>query len=147
MEQILVSILEYKQTYMWILQFLMMALVSMIPFAPIPILATIIATNHTFTIGLAINLAGTVTGSILLFWLSKSFLRKLAQKSLQKRNYLKNYLELISSNGFLAILIGRIVPIMPSAVVNLIAGISGVRFFEFTSATILGKLPTILPSL
>ena len=141
----LLNSLTNSNTYLSIvLQFFIMVAVSFIPFAPIPLLATIIGTNHSFFIGLCINLGGTVIGSIILYWLSKNILRRHAQKIVNKYQYLEKFLTLIVTNGFLAVLIGRLVPIIPSAGVNLIAGISGVNFIAFATATLFGKLPIMI---
>lgn len=144
MKNFLLSILQNEEPFAWLFQFLIMALVSMIPFAPIPVLAAFIASNHDFGTGLLINMLGTITGSVILFLLSKNILRRVALKYLTERKFLIKYLELIETNGFLAVLLGRLIPILPSAGVNLITGISNVRLATFIAATILGKLPTIL---
>ena len=144
MEQLLYSLTNTESTYSVGLQFLIMVSVSLVPFAPIPVLGTIIGANHSLIMGLIINLGGTVIGSIILYLLSKNLLSKLANKILLKYCVLERFISLIQTNGFLAVLIGRLIPILPSAGVNLIAGISGVTFLAFTTATILGKLPIIL---
>ena len=144
MEQLFLEFIQNDSSTAWLYQFLMMLLVSMVPFAPIPVLAAFIASNHDFLPGLFINLLGTITGSFLLFLLSKSLLRQAALKYLTKRLYLTKYIQLIERNGFLAVLLGRIIPILPSAGINLIAGISNVGVVAFIAATFLGKLPTIL---
>ena len=144
MEQLFLDIVQNESPFSWLYHFFIMVLVSMVPFAPIPVLAAFIASHYDFVPGLVINMLGTTTGAILLFLLSKSILRRVALKYLTKRNYLTKYLELIKTNGFLAVLLGRIIPILPSAGINLIAGISNVNVVAFIAATFLGKLPTIL---
>ena len=144
MEQLLETLSNSDTSLSIFLQFFLMVLVSLVPFAPIPVLATFIGTNHSFLIGLCINLGGTVTGSIVLYLLSKNLLRRVAQKAIYKYRYLERFLNLIYTNGFLAVLIGRLVPLVPSAAVNLIAAISGVPFKNFLIATVLGKLPIII---
>lgn len=144
MEQLLQSLANSENKLSIMLQFVLMVGVSIIPFAPIPVLATMIGANHSLLMGIFINLGGTVVGSVILFWLSKNLLRQLANKMFLKYSIYKRFIKLIQTNGFLAVFIGRIVPILPSAGITLIAGISGVTFLAFTSATILGKLPTIL---
>lgn len=144
MDQFILDIIQNERPYGSLYQFLIMALVSMIPFAPIPVLAAFIASNNSFFLGLGINLLGTTLGSVLLFLLSRNLLRHVAHKYLVKRQYLKKYLALIEKNGFLAVLLGRIIPVLPSAGINLIAGISNVNLGSFIAATFLGKFPTIL---
>ncbi|MER2172184.1 MAG: VTT domain-containing protein [Psychrobacillus psychrodurans] len=144
MEQLFFDIVQNEKTFAWVYQFLIMVLVSMIPFAPIPVVATFVASNQGFLVAFLISILGTTMGSTLLFLLSKRLLRRLALKYLTNRKYLTKYLKLIKENGFSAVLLGRIVPILPSAGINLIAGISNVRLIHFVTATLLGKLPTIL---
>ncbi|MCH7322763.1 VTT domain-containing protein [Solibacillus sp. MA9] len=144
MEHLFLDFVQNEKPFAWLYQFLIMVLVSMIPFAPIPVLAAFIASNHDFLPGLLINMLGTMIGSLLLYLLSKRLLRRVALKYLTKRQYLTKYFELIETHGFLAVLLGRIIPILPSAGINLIAGISNVSFVAFIAATFLGKLPTIL---
>lgn len=129
---------------MILLQLLMMVTVSIIPFAPIPVLVTLVGTHHSFLIAFCINLLGTLTGSVILYQLSKSMSQRRMKKTLNKFDQLQNFKTLIQTNGFLAVLIGRLVPILPSAGVNIMAGISGVTFIAFATATLLGKIPIIL---
>ena len=144
MEQLFLDIVQNESPFTWLYHFFIMALVSMVPFAPIPVLAAFIASHYDFAIGLVINMLGTATGSVLLFLLSKRLLRRVAMKYVTKRQHLTKYVELVQTNGFLAVLLGRIIPILPSAGINLIAGISNVNVVAFIAATFLGKLPTIL---
>ena len=144
MEQLFLDIVQNESPLTWLYHFFIMALVSMVPFAPIPVLAAFIASHYDFVTGLLINMLGTTTGSVLLFLLSKKLLRRVAMKYVTKRQHLTKYLELVQTNGFLAVLLGRIIPIVPSAGINLIAGILNVNVMAFIAATVLGKLPTIL---
>lgn len=144
MEEILHSLFNIEKEYSPVLQFLMMMAVSIIPFAPVPVIATVIGANNCLIVGILINLFGTVSGSIILYLLSKNLLRQYATKILCKYKKFEHFIFLVQTNGFIAVLIGRLVPIIPSAGVNLIAGISGVSILNFALATILGKLPMIL---
>ena len=144
MEQLFLDIVQNESPFTWLYHFFIMAFVSMVPFAPIPVLAAFIASHYDFAIGLLINMLGTTMGSVLLFLLSKKLLRRVAMNYLKKHQHLTKYVELVQTNGFLAVLLGRIIPILPSAGINLLAGISNVNVMAFISATVLGKLPTIL---
>ena len=144
MEQLLSTLTYTDEPFSIVLQFSIMVLVSLFPFAPIPLLAAIIGANHSFFTGLLINFGGTIVGSIILYLLSKNYLSTLANKMLLKHHRLERFLSLIQTNGFIAVLIGRLIPILPSACISLIAGISGVTFLAFTIATFFGKFPIIL---
>ena len=144
MDQLFLDFVQNERPFSWLYQFLIMAFVSMIPFAPIPVVAAFIANSHDFLPGLLINMLGTITGSLFLFLLSKTWLRRVALTYVSQQQNLTKYIKLIQTNGFLAVLLGRLIPIVPSAGINLIAGISNVGLVAFVCATILGKLPTIL---
>lgn len=144
MEKFISNILESDSPFAALYQFLVLALASMIPFTPIPVIAIYIASNHNFINGLFINLLGTLMGSSLLYFLSKTWLRSFSLNYLTKYKSLTKYMQLIQTNGFLAVLIGRLFPFIPSAGLNIIAGLSNVSFIAFLAASFLGKLPSFL---
>ncbi len=52
-------------------------------------------------------------------------------------NYVK-YTEKIEKNGFLYVLIARLIPIMPTNIINIASGLSSIKVTPYTLATILG---------
>ncbi|MEK4630061.1 MAG: VTT domain-containing protein [Solibacillus sp.] len=144
MEQFFLQWMNEESILVGMIQLLVMVIVSMIPLAPIPVIALFIASTQGLIVGFIINMGGTLVGSFLLYLLSKNLLKRMAQKMVTRYKGFHAFLDLIQSNGFLAVLIGRLVPVLPSAGVSLISGVSGVKLSSFLLATLLGKFPTIL---
>jgi uncharacterized membrane protein YdjX (TVP38/TMEM64 family) len=46
-------------------------------------------------------------------------------------------------SGFLYVLFGRLIPVIPSSLINMGAGVSKIRFRPFLFATLLGKFPIV----
>ena len=87
-----------------------MALVSMIPFAPISVLAAIIASNHIFSTGFAINMLGTTNIRILSFIPLQQKRAAPCVTSLYSEEASVEIPCINRKNGFLAVLLGRITP-------------------------------------
>ena len=136
--------LQYDTWWASIICFFLLALLAFVPATPIPLVAGIIGTSYPFPVALCISLGGTVLGSILMFFLCRTAFQKIALKQVQRWQRLDGFFKLLERNDFVAVLIGRLVPIMPSAAINAIAGVANVRFHAFLLATTLGKLPTIM---
>ncbi|MFJ7736200.1 TVP38/TMEM64 family protein [Lysinibacillus sp. NPDC097287] len=141
------ELLNWLQHDSWmtrISSFLLMAMLAFLPAIPIPLVAGIIAATYSVPVALFISLGGTIFGSICMFYLCRYGFQMVALKQVQKWQRLDGFFQLLERNGFLAVLIGRLVPIMPSAAINAIAGVTKVRFSSFLLATALGKFPTML---
>ena len=141
------NLLDWLQHDSWITRgssFFLMAILAFIPAIPIPLVAGIIGTTFPFPMALFISLGGTVFGSVCMFYLCRYGFQRIALKQVQKWQRLNGFFQLLERNGFLAVLIGRLIPIMPSAAINAIAGVTKVRFRSFLLATIIGKFPTMM---
>lgn len=77
--------------------------------------------------------------------LCTSFFSELrALRKIERWAKVEGFLNLLQQNGFLAVLIARIIPVLPSAAINMFGGIAGISFSSFFVATVLGKFPTML---
>lgn len=88
--------------------------------------------------GLIIIWCGAVLGACFTFSLARYLGKDGVQHWLDKRGWDYRY---SVEKGFLAILVSRLIPVVPSVAVNIVSGLSKVRFSEFALATTLGKLP------
>lgn len=141
------ELLEWLQHDAWstsITSFFLMAMLAFIPAVPIPLVVGIIGAAYSFPVALFISLGGTVFGSICMFFLCRYAFQRIALKQVRKWQRLGGFFQLLERNGFLAVLIGRLIPIMPSAAINAIAGVTKVRFRSFLLATTMGKFPTMM---
>ncbi|MEQ6353191.1 VTT domain-containing protein [Lysinibacillus sp. M3] len=142
--KVLLDWLQVPSLWSAITSFFIMSALAFIPAVPIPLLASIIASSYPFIIALIISLGGTLFGSICMYYVARYVLQKYALRKITQWKSIHGFFDLLERNGFLAILIGRLIPIMPSAAINTIAGVSKIKFFSFFFATLIGKFPTML---
>jgi uncharacterized membrane protein YdjX (TVP38/TMEM64 family) len=121
-----------------------LAICVFFPIIPFPVLAGTIGAIFGTAQGFIISLTGSMIGSMCLFFLSRYGFRDLAQKKLMNYPKVQEYEMSISQNSFLAVLIFRLIPIFPALVVNVIFGLSKVKWLSFFVASTIGKIPNAL---
>ncbi|AZU61774.1 TVP38/TMEM64 family protein [Neobacillus mesonae] len=123
---------------------LFVAICVFFPVVPFPVLAGVIGAVFGTAQGAAISLSGAMAGTMGFYLLSRYGFRDFAQEKLLKYPKVQEYEKLLTRNSFVAILTCRLIPIIPSPVVNLICGLSHVKWLTFFTASTLGKIPNIL---
>jgi uncharacterized membrane protein YdjX (TVP38/TMEM64 family) len=91
--------------------------------------------------GFAYSWIGTMVSSLVGFYLG----RVAGAKALERFSGagVKRFMDHVGKNGFLASLIVRLVPSAPFIVVNMAAGVTPMRAFDFAAGTALGIVPKI----
>ncbi len=123
-----------------VLDLLILALQMLFPIIPFPLLAGINALAFGWPLGFLFALSGSMLGSSLGFWLA----RNLAPQRF--RTWLPIWFQSQGTTiqeGFIPVLLARLVPLIPAAAVNYLAGLSSMRFATFFWASLLGKIPII----
>ncbi len=109
-----------------------------------PVTLMIIATVIIFGpwLGLIYALLGAELSALFLFLLG----RLLGQESVSRLTggLLNRLNQKLSQSGLMAVIAFRIIPVAPFSVINLIAGVSKLRFRDFALGTIIGLLPGII---
>jgi phospholipase D1/2 len=92
--------------------------------------------------GLLYALAGSWLNAVALFaigrWMGRDTVRRFAGSLLNRLS------RKLSEAGLLAVITFRIVPAAPFSVINLIAGVSEIRWRDFALGTLIGMLPGIV---
>ncbi len=127
-----------------LISLLLVAICVFFPVIPFPVLAGVIGAVFGTTQGVLISLAGAMAGTMCLFFLSRYGFRDFAEEKLTKYPKVKEYEEFLDRNSFMAILTCRLIPIIPAPIVNIICGLSHVKWMTFFIASTLGKIPNIL---
>ncbi|MDD3993078.1 MAG: VTT domain-containing protein [Desulfobacteraceae bacterium] len=110
----------------------------------LPVTLISIATVVVFGawLGFLYALAGSWLSAMAVFslgrWLGRDLVRRLAGSLLNRLS------RKLSASGLLAVITVRIVPVAPFSVVNLIAGVSEIRWGDFALGTLLGMLPGVV---
>jgi uncharacterized membrane protein YdjX (TVP38/TMEM64 family) len=123
---------------------LLVAICVFFPVIPFPVLAGIIGAVFGTVQGMVVSLTGAMAGTIVFFFLSRYGFRDFAQEKLMKYPKVQEYDDFLNRNSFVAILTCRLIPIIPAPVVNIICGLSHVRWLTFFTASTIGKIPNIL---
>lgn len=127
-----------------LISMLFVAICVFFPVIPFPVLAGVIGGVFGTTQGVIISLTGAMAGTMGFFFLSRYGFRDYAQSKLMKFRKIQEYEEFLNRNSFMAILICRLIPIIPAPVVNIICGLSKVNWCTFFIASTIGKIPNIL---
>ncbi|MGY2084342.1 TVP38/TMEM64 family protein [Blastococcus sp. SYSU DS0539] len=110
--------------------------------APVPrsVLSVVAGVVLGFGPGLAVALTGGLLSAVAAFGLSRGLGRPAAERLAGPR--LRRADRLVTERGFVSVLVGRLIPVMPFVVVSYGAGLSGVRFGSFLAATAVGIVPS-----
>ncbi|MGY1774366.1 TVP38/TMEM64 family protein [Geodermatophilus sp. SYSU D00804] len=93
-----------------------------------------------FRTGAAVAYAGGLLGALAAFALSRSLGRDTAVRLAGPRVAAVD--RAVAGRGFLAVLVARVLPVAPFAVVSHAAGLSAVRFRAYAAGSALALLPT-----
>lgn len=121
-----------------------MVIVSFIPAMPIPVLTGAIGTVFDFWTTLIICWGGSTLGSFFMFLLSRYLFKGKALRHIQRQKKIATLFRLLEKNAFISIFIGRLIPILPSVSINIICSVTKISGTIFFTATLLGKLPTMV---
>lgn len=117
---------------------------SFIPVLPLLVFVAANANIYGFWLGSLYSWIGVCSGSMLLFWIA----RKLGKRfgSWIRRRFPKSvrFFDWIEQKGFTPIFFLACFPFSPSALINIVSGLSNVSFRSFMLAIMLGKAVMIL---
>ncbi|KAA6452771.1 TVP38/TMEM64 family protein [Bacillus swezeyi] len=114
------------------------------PIVPFVIIAGLNGALFGIINGVLITLSGSMLGTMLLFFLARYGFRDWARMKLTKYPRIHEYEAYFNRNAFTAVLLGRLIPVVPSVVMNIVCGLSKVRWAVFFTASTLGKIPNVL---
>lgn len=121
--------------------FILFAVQAALPVFPYIILAAAGGILFGFKMGFFLSWLGALFGACIAYW----FCRWLGYERLQ--DYLENRFRyripnLNNGAAWWSILIARIIPVVPTPLINIVAAISGVPFWTFFTSSAIGKIPT-----
>ena len=109
-----------------------------------PVTILNVATVLTFgpILGNIYALAGWLASAAMGYGIGRSMGRKMVQKL--TRGWLDRLIRPAGRHGFLTVLTLRIFPVAPFTLVNVFVGAWGIRFWDFFTASIVGRIPGII---
>ncbi|MFD2045477.1 TVP38/TMEM64 family protein [Ornithinibacillus salinisoli] len=126
------------------IMFLLAILFSTIPIIPFTVFAGAMGAKYGIWIGAVINWTGTVGASVIFFILARYFFVESFQRYIAKYEKIQKFDRIISQNAFIAVLFSRMIPIIPTPVVNIYSGLSTMLFRHYITATALGQIPGMI---
>ncbi|WP_346622767.1 VTT domain-containing protein [Blastococcus montanus] len=121
---------------------LLVAALTLVLLAPVPrsVLSVLAGAVLGFGPGLAVALAGGVLAGLAAFGLGRVLGRPAAARLAGPR--LQRADQFFTGRGFTAVLVGRLIPVIPFAVLSYGSGLSGVRPVPYLAATAVGLVPS-----
>jgi uncharacterized membrane protein YdjX (TVP38/TMEM64 family) len=126
-----------------LISIIFVAILVFFPVVPYVVLVGMIGSVFGIWLGTGISLVGIGLGIMIMFMLSRYGFQERTQSYLEKCPKIKEYESLFEQNAFIGILLARVIPVIPSPIINIISGLSKVKWTTFLSASLIGKLPAI----
>jgi uncharacterized membrane protein YdjX (TVP38/TMEM64 family) len=134
-------IYHFLSTYGYIGLFLLMILQTILVIIPSEaVIALSGALGLDMTRVIISITAGLIAGATIAFFISRHFGRRIALKLLGKE-WIDEIDEWIDANGMKAILIARIVPLIPFDLISYVSGLTKIDFKKYLLATCIGMIP------
>jgi uncharacterized membrane protein YdjX (TVP38/TMEM64 family) len=125
----------------WTVMVLGLALVLLTP-VPRSALSFLVGLVLGFGPGTAVAFAGALLAALAAFGLSRSLGRAAATRLAGRR--LGRVDDLMARRGFVAVLAGRLLPVVPFVALSYVAGLTAIRWVPYTAGTALGLVPSTL---
>lgn len=115
-----------------------------VPVIPYKIVIGMLGFMYGPLIGALISWAAASVASVIVFGLTRYLFQKQGRAYLSKYKKLEKLQAAIEKSPFLTILLARLIPVIPQAVVNVIPAITSIPIITFAVASALGKIPAML---
>lgn len=113
-------------------------------FFPVPILALAGGLSFGLIDGTIYTLIGAMINSSIMFLLANVLAKDMVTKYLEKKlpkKWWDKFKKADGKEGFIIVLICRLIPVMPYNVINYVSGLTQIKFRNYFIATFVGILP------
>lgn len=116
---------------------------SFLPFLPLMLFVIANANSFGLWLGFLYSWVGSSAGSLLVFFIIRRFGRKRFLRFLSRHDKVKRMMNWVERHGFAPLFLLLCFPFTPSALVNVVAGLSKINTWQFALAVLSGKLVMI----
>ena len=122
--------------------FLLTLFTNALGFPPAVIFSTANVILFGIVPGIILSCVAETVGVTIAFVLMRFYFREAAEKAIAKSPFLAKVDQYSGRKGFIIMLIARMVPYLPSAVMNAVGALSSIRFRDYVLASLVGKFPS-----
>ncbi|UNK20337.1 VTT domain-containing protein [Paenibacillus sp. N3/727] len=126
------------------LLFVLTTLLALFPILPYKAVIGVLGYTCGTLSGASIAWLGTTAAAVIIYAAAASVYREPGRRFLAKFRYIESFTSAVERHPFKAIVIARLMPIVPQMAVNVYAGVASIPFWIYTAASGLGKIPAIL---
>lgn len=137
------NIMQWMQSYRTfgpLLAFFLPFIEAFLPFLPFSLFVIVNVSAYGLFWGFTISCSAAILGSLCVFWIVRKFGQTRFLHFLTNHKHVRKVMDWIDEHGFGPIFILLVMPFTPSSAVNVVAGLSEIRFFQFLMALIGGKV-------
>jgi uncharacterized membrane protein YdjX (TVP38/TMEM64 family) len=113
------------------------------PFIPFVLVAGTNVAIFGIKVGFFVNYIMSCLGAIASFYFARYYGHAWVEKKLERFPLVTQFSRRMEQRGFIYVLLGRLIPILPSSAINFAAGLTRIRFTQFLWGTLIGKLPIV----
>ncbi|KHF40487.1 TVP38/TMEM64 family protein [Halalkalibacter okhensis] len=117
---------------------------ALFPIIPYPIIGGVLGAAYGPVAGSLVTWIGSSLASILMFAFVRYGYQDWGKKWLYRYDRLSKITILFERNAFMTIFLTRLIPVIPSIVVNIYSALSRVSFIRYSIASSLGKVPSMI---
>lgn len=115
-----------------------------VPFVPFVLVAGANVLVFGLYWGFLLNYSMAVLGALCAFMFARYFGHGHVERFLARYPAVKAFNRRMESHGFFYVLMGRMIPVIPSTAISFGAGVTKVKVRDFFLGTVIGKLPIVL---
>ncbi|GAF63261.1 hypothetical protein BTS2_0152 [Bacillus sp. TS-2] len=136
--------LQEGGTQFLLLTALLATLFALFPIIPYPLIGAVLGAAYGGLLGSTITWIGSSLASIIMFIFVRYGYQDWGHQLLNRYRSLAKVTILFEQNAFMTIFITRLIPVIPSIIVNIYSALSRVRFLSYAIASSLGKIPAMI---
>lgn len=119
-------------------------LFALFPIIPFPIIGGIIGAMYGTFLGGFVTWVASTAASLIMFLIIRFVFQNWGLKIIHRYKKLEMITLMFERNAFITILVSRLIPFIPSIVINAYSAVSRVSFISYAVASSLGKIPAML---
>lgn len=118
-------------------------LLALFPVVPYKIVIAVLGYAYGTLGGATVAWIGTTAAAVVLYALSALAFRERASRLLKQYAMIRPFSAAVERHPFKAVLLARLLPVVPQTAVNIYAGAASLPFGLYLAATALGKVPAL----